>query len=334
MHVLIRGAGVAGLAVAYELVQRGAAVTVADTASSLGAGASWCAGGMLAPYCERESAEEDVITLGKGAASWWDRVLPGIVNFKGTLVVAPPRNAFELKHFVARTTGYAAVSAEEIAALEPDLDGRFQAGLFFAEEAHLDPRAALEKLQVKLASKGVQFAFGPANETDHTCFDRVVDCTGMAAKTALPQLRGIRGEMLYLETPEITLSRPVRLIHPRFPVYIVPRGNGRFMVGATMIESDDEGPPSARSLVELLNAAYALHPAFAEARILELSSGVRPAFPDNLPRIVERGVTAYVNGLYRHGFLLAPALARQAAEVLYSNEEASFNEADRQRRTA
>ena len=88
------------------------------------------------------------------------------------------------------------------------------------------------------------------------------------------------------------------------------------MVGATMIESDERARVTARSLVELLNAAYALHPAFAEAEIVEIGSDARPAFPDNLPRIRRQGGTLLVNGLYRHGFLLAPALARRTAAVV------------------
>ena len=87
------------------------------------------------------------------------------------------------------------------------------------------------------------------------------------------------------------------------------------MIGATMLESADKGGVSVRSAIELLSAAYALHPAFGEAEILEMRADVRPAFPDNEPRIVERGGRIYVNGLYRHGFLLAPDFARRAAEM-------------------
>lgn len=124
--------------------------------------------------------------------------------------------------------------------------------------------------------------------------------------------------MLYLETAEINLTRSVRQLHPRHPIYIVPREKNRFMVGATMIESDDAGPITARSLMELLNAAYALHPAFGEARLAETGAGVRPAFSDNLPRVTEEGHTVYVNGLHRHGFLLAPAMAGEVARLLLS----------------
>jgi glycine oxidase len=88
------------------------------------------------------------------------------------------------------------------------------------------------------------------------------------------------------------------------------------MIGATMIENEEAARVTARSVVELINSAYAIHPAFAEAEIVEMGSDVRPAFPDNLPRLTRRGRTLYINGLYRHGFLLAPALARRAARVL------------------
>jgi len=336
MHVLVKGAGVAGLTTAHELALRGADVTVIEKTASVGGGASWLAGGMLAPYCERESAEPDVIRLGGEAARWWEEALPGTVTFNGTLVLALPRDAGELRRFSGRTEGYRWLDGEEIAALEPDLAGRFRAGLFFAPEAHLDPRKALTRLEARLEAMGVRFLFGRTGIPGAERFDRIVDCTGLAGASALPDLRGVRGEMLYLETREVTLSRPVRLIHPRFPLYIVPRGEGRFMVGATMIESADGGPVTARSMMELLNAAYALHPAFGEARILEAAAGVRPAFPDNMPKVAAQGGTLLVNGFYRHGFLLAPALARQAADMILSDNprKRKSDEAHRQRTSA
>ncbi|TKT77646.1 glycine oxidase ThiO [Aquamicrobium sp. LC103] len=336
MRVLVKGAGVAGLTVAHELARRGAEILVAERGPGIGAGASWMAGGMLAPFCERESGEEAVIELGEHAAAWWEDALPGLVHFAGTLVLAPPRDASELRRFASRTRGYDFVSAEEIAALEPDLAGRFRSGLFFGREAHLDPRQALLGLHAKLVSKGVNFAFGCADAAALGRFDRVVDCTGMAALAHDAGLRGVRGEMLYLETGEVRLTRPVRLLHPRFPIYVVPRGNGRFMIGATMIENASDGPVTARSVMELLNAAYALHPAFGEARLVEASSGVRPAYADNLPRVTPKGGVVAVNGLYRHGFLMAPAMAGQAAEILVGNswKGESFDEAHRQRKRA
>lgn len=316
MKVLVRGAGVAGLTTALELVRRGVSVTVADIRPSLIGSASWFAGGMLAPWCERESAEQVVFDLGRSAADWWDAALPGHVVHDGTLVVAPPRDTGELSRFADRTGGATCLNEEGIARLEPALAGRFRKGLFFPDEAHLDPRKALSELQRTLAERGVCFRFGIRDDLPADGFDRVVECIGAAAIGKERDLRGVRGEMLYLQTAEIALSRPVRLLHPRYPLYIVPRAHGRFMVGATMIESEDAGPITARSLMELLNAAYALHPAFAEARVVETGAGIRPAWPDNFPRVTANAAAIHVNGLYRHGFLLAPAMAAEVASML------------------
>ncbi|MGO4449346.1 glycine oxidase ThiO [Phyllobacterium sp. TAF24] len=317
MRILIKGAGVAGLTAAHELLARGGDITVLDPRSDTSATASWYAGGMLAPYCERESADEQVLELGLKAACWWEAALPGSVVRNGTLVLAPARDIRELDRFGSRTSGFSHVDAQELANLEPDLEGRFRRGLFFKEEAHLDPRRALTMLAEKLAASGVRFVSGEGDGT----FDVIVDCTGYGA--ANPDLRGVRGEMLVLQTRDVSLARPVRLIHPRFPVYIVPRAHHIFMVGATMIESDATGPITARSMMELLNAAYSLHPAFGEAAILETGVGVRPAYADNFPRVQREGKVISINGLYRHGFLLAPTMAIQAAAMVFKYEKAA-----------
>ncbi len=317
MRILVKGAGVAGLTAAHELLARGGDITVLDPRRDTSATASWYAGGMLAPYCERESADEQVLELGLKAAAWWEAALPGSVMRNGTLVLAPARDIRELDRFGSRTSGFAHVDAQELAHLEPDLEGRFRRGLFFKEEAHLDPRRALTMLAEKLAASGVRLVSGEADGA----FDVIVDCTGYCATK--PDLRGVRGEMLVLQTRDVSLARPVRLIHPRFPVYIVPRADHIFMVGATMIESDAAGPITARSMMELLNAAYSLHPAFGEAAILETGVGVRPAYADNFPRVEREGNVVSINGLYRHGFLLAPAMAIQAAAMVFKYEKAA-----------
>jgi glycine oxidase len=135
--------------------------------------------------------------------------------------------------------------------------------------------------------------------------------------------------MLDLRCRDVCLTRSIRLLHPRSPLYVVPRGDGLYMVGATSIESASRGPASARSVMELLGAAYALHPAFGEAEVIEIGVDARPAFPDNLPRAWREGDRVFVNGLYRHGFLLAPALARQAAELVFGTSSREESDADR-----
>jgi len=319
MRVTVIGAGVAGLACATELAERGAEVEVVDRSADLLADAcSRHAGGMLAPWCELESAEEPVARLGAEAIDWWDARVKEVWR-QGSLVLAQPRDRAELDRFGRRTERFTRIGAEEIAELEPDLAGRFRTGLLFAEEAHLCPRCVLKGLARRLREMGVPFRFGVDGREAGAGADLVIDCRGFAARDRLPELRGVKGEMLLVKTSEVTLSRPVRLLHPRIPLYIVPRGaeEGLYMVGATMIESSERGRISARSMVELLNAAYALHPAFAEAEIVDIGVDVRPAFPDNLPRLCWQDGRLYVNGLYRHGFLLAPAMARMAAEAAF-----------------
>jgi glycine oxidase len=317
VQVTVIGAGIAGLATAWALSEAGAAVRVLERSETLGALAcSRYAGGMLAPWCEAESAEPLVVTLGQEALSFWPSVFPGTVQ-RGSLVLAPLRDAPDLMRFARRTERFERLDAEAIAALEPDLAGRFRSALFFPGEAHLDPRAALASMAAALEARGVTFAFGASADPDDPSLGLVADCRGLAAADRLPDLRGVKGEMLILRAPAISLSRPVRLLHPRFPLYIVPRGGGVFMLGATSIESGERGRVTARSVVELLNAAYALHPGFAEAEILEMGADARPAFPDNLPRLHPFGEgSVRVNGLYRHGFLLSPALGRRAADYL------------------
>lgn len=319
MHVLVIGAGVAGLTCALELAEAGATVEIIDRAPGLGAECcSWFAGGMLAPWCEGEDASPLVTRLGQEAIQWWRRRGAGFVQ-AGSLVVAQGRDRAELERFARRTTHYELVDAKGISALEEDLSGRFSKALHFTEEAHIDPRAALAALGDALHDLGVRISYETSARSYRGSPERIVDCRGMAARDELADLRGVKGEMLLVRSDEIHLSRPVRLLHPRIPLYIVPRGEGLYMIGATMIESDDRRRISARSMIELLQAAYALHPAFAEAEVVEIGTDVRPAFPDNLPRIRQRGKTIYVNGFYRHGFLLSPTLATWTKNVVLNN---------------
>ena len=326
--IIVIGAGVAGLTSALELADRGLAVGVVERGPTLGEGScSWMAGGMLAPWCERATTEPEVAAWGAPSIAWWAERFPETVR-KGSLVVAQPRDLPDLTRFAQRTERFDWLDADGIAQLEPDLGGRFRRALFFADEAHLDPRRALAALAKRLQDQGVAIRFGVELAPQDAPADIVVDCRGLAARDALPDLRGVRGEMVVVRAPDVSLQRPVRMLHPRIPLYIVPRGNGLFMIGATMIESERRGPVSVRSAVELLNAAYALHPAFGEAEIVELGADLRPAFPDNLPDVRRSGHVLHANGLFRHGFLLAPALARRTAEAVLSMLQPETNHAD------
>ena len=264
------------------------------------------AGGMLAPWCEAETSEPVISRLGIRSLDLWREHFPK-TPFNGSLVVAHPRDRGDFERFARLTSGHRRLDAHAVTALEPSLEGRFREGLFYAGEGHVEPRRILPELHARILAAGGEIKFNsPAKAEDLDGI--VIDCRGLSARDSQPGLRGVKGEMIVVETSEVELSRPIRLIHPRWPLYVIPRGDNRFMLGATSIEAEDSGV-SVRSALELLGAAYAVHPAFAEARIVEFGSGLRPAFPDNLPRIAIDKDRIAVNGLYRHGFLLAPALA-------------------------
>jgi glycine oxidase len=304
----IIGGGVCGLAMAAELSSRGAQVTVIDPKGGPGDHAcSWWAGGMLAPDCEGVSAEPEIVRQGRKAAAWWESQ-GGTVHHEGTVVVALGRDQNDLATFARRAPNGQPLSKAQIGALEPHLAERYSKALFLPDEGHLDPRATLTALYERLSQKGVRFGGDITGQ--------VIDCRGLAARDTLRDLRGVKGEMLVIRSPDVTLSRPVRLLHPRFPLYVVPRGDGVFMLGATQIETSERGRATLRSVMELMNAAYALHPAFGEAELLEIGVDARPAFSDNQPRIRRIGDRIYANGLFRHGFLLAPAVAQMTADLV------------------
>jgi glycine oxidase len=310
--IAVIGAGIAGAWQALLFAKAGHAVTLHERGNdAMTQATSHWAGGMLAPWCEAEVSEPLVTRLGLRSLALWREHVPD-TPFNGSLVVAHPRDRSDFERFARMTSGHRRIQGDDVSRLEPSLDGRFREALFFPDEGHVEPRHVLPELHARIRDAGGVIAFNsapkPADVEGLVSDGLAIDCRGLAARDALPDLRGVKGEMVIVETGEIALSRPVRLLHPRWPLYIIPREGNRFMIGATSIEREDDGV-SVRSALELLSAAYAVHPAFGEARIVEIGSGLRPAFPDNLPRIAIGKDSIAVNGLYRHGFLLAPALA-------------------------
>ena len=316
--IVVVGAGILGLWQAYVLARAGNRVRLVEESTEPFARSSsrWAAA-MIAPECEAEGAPPIVRDLGHEGLALWRAMYPGLVA-NGTLVVAPARDAADLARFARMTDQHEIADAARIAALEPDLSGRFERGLYYSGEAHVDAMKAMNWLLTEIRALGVEVDLGqpwqPRSE------DVTIDCRGIGAKADLPSLRGVRGERILIQSRDVTLSRPVRLLHPRQPIYVVPHSEGRFVVGASVIEREDDGPITLKSALDLLGSAYALHPAFGEASILDIGAGIRPAFPDNVPRIIveDDGRMIRVNGAYRHGFLLAPVLAK--AVVTYVSD--------------
>jgi glycine oxidase len=316
--ITVLGAGILGLWQALTLARAGHRVRLIEISAEPFADAASLYGGvMLAPEREAETAPAMLRQLGREGVALWRNFYPALRS-NGSIVVAAARDRGELERFARRTQGHRLVDGADLGALEPDLGGRFTSALYFPEEAHMPAPAALAFMLAEVQRAGVEIILGdaPPGQDGET----IVDCRGLAARDMLPDLRGVRGERALIRTREVTLQRPVQLLHPRLPLYVVPWDDGLYMIGATLVETEDTGPVSVRSALELLGGAYAVHPAFAEAEVVDLGAGVRPAFPDNVPRAVVRegGRRILVNGAYRHGFLLGPVLARTVADYIES----------------
>ena len=329
--VAVIGGGLLGRCVAWRASKAGARVALYEAAGSQGAGsAAWVAAGMIAPTSEAIDACPQIESMGRRSLSLWpqwlaDLPVPVFYRTDGSLLLWHREDAGE----AVRVQGVLAsrgargdvehVEGAELRKLEPILGTRFPGALYIAGEAQVDNRALLQGVAIALSQNKVEChweTFVPDGEFPIAGI--VVDCRGMGARRCWPQLRGVRGEIVRLHAPEVELHCMLRLLHPRYPMYIVPRPEGRLVIGATSIESDDHSAVSVRGALELLTSAYSVLPALAEARILEFNTQVRPALPDNAPALHfdrQRSVLQ-INGLYRHGFLLTPMIVENVLALL------------------
>ena len=329
--IAVVGGGLLGRCLAWRASKAGARVALYDAASSRGEGsAAWAAAGMIAPTSEAIDAEEQIASMGRHSLTLWPQWLaelpvPVFYRDNGTLLLWHREDAGEavrVERVLASRQALAytkRVESPQLGELEPAIGAGFSQALYISGEAQVDNRQLLKAVAVALEDAGVDCHW-ETSVPDGRRPDSgiVVDCRGMGAQSDWPKLRGVRGEIVRLHAPEIELHHVLRLLHPRYPVYIVPRAEGRLVVGATSIESDDRSTVSVRGALELLTSAYSVLPALAEARILEFLTQVRPALPDNVPGLQfdRPRKMLYVNGLYRHGFLLTPTIVEELLALL------------------
>jgi glycine oxidase len=356
MNIAIVGAGLVGRVTALNLLKDGHTITLFDKDSKDGnKSAGFTAAGMLAPFAELETAESIIFDLGKRSLQLWKSILrdAGVydgLQQKGTIITAHPQDMSELEHFITtlrnkvdEAKDIELINSTKLSELEPSLSHHNQA-YYIQNEGQVDSQRFIafstthftsceevtwrEFTEVTKLEANKVFIGDSVEE-----YDWVFDTRGLGAKEHFQDLRGVRGEVFWLETKDINISRPTRLLHPRYSIYIVPRENGcegieldyckeckisqtsgskRYIVGASQIESEDMSPVSVRSTLELMSAVFAMHPDFGEARIVNTETNCRPAFKDNLPRIENEPGLTRINGLFRHGYLLAPAVVEKA----------------------
>lgn len=340
MNVGIAGAGLIGRLLAWQLLRRGHRVQLFDRDRRDGdLAAARVAAAMLAPYSEIVAGEREVFAWGREGLALWPRLLRDLqadsgtdVYFqqRGSLVVAHRRDAGDLQHFNQQLRRLLPsplqrvrfLQREALAELEPELAAAFSEATFLEEEGTLDNRELLAALATAIRNLGGEWHEGAAVDRVEAgamvvdgrarhC-DLAIDARGFGAKPQWPMLRGVRGEVLWVHAPEVRLGRPVRLMHPRYQLYIAPKRGDVYVIGATQIESESLAPITVRSSLELLSALYSVHTGFAEATVLHAYANCRPAFPDHLPRIEVAPGLLRVNGLYRHGYLLSPVVLQAA----------------------
>lgn len=320
-NVIVVGAGIMGLMAAFEAQRRGYNITVFDSNGFPPKNsASFKAGGMIAPYAEIEHMDENWLAMGVYSINLWSDIIssigtPDLFFQEGSLIIAHPDDAHMLARFKQHLPNDHVWHDVIPQTYERHLPDKFKTGIFLQNEAHLYPQEFMYALCTYLNKKNVHFERTCFDLSEPHNYDHIIDCSGITAAQHDKNLRGVKGELLYVYNREFSLLRPVRFMHPRYPLYIVPRQNHIFMIGATNIESADEHV-TLRSAMELMSALYALHPSFSEAHVLELTAGVRPTYPDNLPRITVNGKNISCNGSYRHGYLLSPVMAQATMDII------------------
>jgi glycine oxidase len=318
------GGGVIGLSVARRAALDGWAVRVHRTDER---GASWVAGGMLAPHSEGWPGEERLLQIGLASlALWHDGFLDGlpaeVVTARESLVVAVDRaDAADLKtvgQWLA-AQGHPVTLTSTAREIEPLLAQGIRHGFVAETELAVDNRAVVEALAAHCERLGVQWA--PAVDVLPTDTDAVVIANGIDAPTLWPGLpiRPVKGEVLRLRWRRGCMPVPQRVIRARVhgrQVYLVPRADG-VVVGATQYEHGRDTAPAVTGVRELLDDACAVIPALGEYELAECAAGLRPMTPDGLPvveRLDERVLVAAGHG--RNGFLLAPWTAERIAAEL------------------
>lgn len=325
------GGGVIGLAVARRAARDGWTVRVHRSTER---GASWVAGGMLAPHSEGWPGEERLLQIGLASLQLWnsgflDGLPTEVVTARGSLVVAVDRaDAADLKTVAdwLSAQGHPVTPTTSARDVEPLLAQGIRHGFVADTELAVDNRLVVDALAAHCDRLGVRWAPAVADLAEVDDADAVVIANGIDAPALWPGLavRPVKGEVLRLRWRRGCMPVPQRVIRARVhgrQVYLVPRHDG-VVVGATQYEHGRDTAPTVGGVRDLLDDACAVLPALGEYEFAECAAGLRPMTPDNLPivgRLDERTLVATGHG--RSGFLLAPWTAQAVAQELEALSE-------------
>ena len=305
---------------------------------------SYQAAGMLCPISELTINSIHTYDFGNDSVKLWQDLLftnnkclatkNNIIRKSSTLFLAHNNDTSELKHIQDRLVFFAKenpdiqktyknVNSNELSILEPNLtNGQFiNRGLLISDEAAVhvpnffkftnnfnatQTNITCYEFDIDKIIRNKVYCNGQINEYSH-----VFDCRGFSIKNRVNDLYGMRGEAIILQHQDIKINHIIRLAHPRHTLYIIPRGDGIFYLGATSICSEDYSPISVQSIMEFMSMAMVVDSRFSEARLIKTLTSVRPTSLDDKPIIKTSGGNTVVNGLSRHGYLFAPKIANQ-----------------------
>ena len=340
-QISVVGGGVIGLSVAWRLAAAGHRVVVIDPAPATGA--SWVAGGMLAPIAEAWPGEEGLLTIGTASLAQWPGFAADLpdprLRTDGTVVVAADAaDAAQLEilagHLARLGRTVESLTGQRLRRLEPSIGPGVRSGLLVAGDLAVDNRELLRSLITATRRAGVEFvtatasavrpgAVTLADESTVECSVAVI-CAGAWSGRLHPALgtliRPVKGEILRLRARPGALPPPRRtvrgLVESR-PVYLVPRADGELVLGATQYEAGFDTEVTVRGVADLLADAQRVLPGLAEYALIECAAGLRAGSRDNLPLIgwLEPGVLV-ATGHHRNGFLLAPITASAVVELV------------------
>lgn len=327
LKVGIAGEGVLGLLLAFSLVNSGYQVILFSDSKKNSC--SKAAAGLLSPVAELDKNELIIFELGLAALTQhWPDILSKLnknIYFQqsGSLLLVHPRDKTDINRFIniidrklSNQKYYQRLNQQEINKLEPEIQ-QFNNGYYFPTEGQIDSQHFMNEIKRFLKQSiawmedshvtDVKPHMIQVNRETYN-FDFTFDCRGMGSTKTFADLRAVRGELIWLHAPDVVIQRPIRYLHPRYSLYLVPRPKQIYLLGASEIEANDNTRISVRTALELLTAAYSIQAKFAEARIIKTVTHCRPTLINHLPKIKYASGYAAINGLYRHGFLIAPAL--------------------------
>ena len=343
MEIAIIGAGILGRMMTVDFSLLGHSVTLFEKDDSHSTKSSCAtAAGMLTPWSEILESSELVFKLGVHSLARWKEILSYIeaedilLNCGCSHLVTASDKAkivYLLKYISIQDPNFIPVEMNSILLQKffNRSNQAFQYGFYIPNEKCLDPRIFIKKSNEYYSKKkNISVNFNTKIEKDNIKnyylkifdkkYDLIVNTTGFHARENLNDLiRGVRGAVILVKATQVKIDCIVRLSHFRYPIYIVPRGNQTFVIGATSQETECLEPITIADTLELLSMACQFDSGFLEANIIESRVNLRPTFINSEPKIFTHENIFYINGLYRHGITISPAISKYFTEFIHHN---------------